>query len=248
MTAEAKIFWWPNISKDSEEKVKNCISCLSSSKNLIYQKPKNESGKIKVPTEPGQEIQIDFTGNLHNKNLNGENQQLIVIDRFSKWPTVKICRTAETKEVINFLTQHFNSYGIPEKIKTDKGGAFISKDYSEFCESKHIELEYCTPRLHAATGATERAKQTIKNLILATLENNLCLTECVNRALKVMRFTIHTGLKTTPLELHHGRKPRTELSNLVKDGKSYLIGPNYLFQLRKNQRYQFTCREMRKEM
>ena len=37
-----------------------------------------------------------------------------------------------------------------------------------------------------------------------------------------MRFTIHTGLKLTPFELHHGRKPRTELTNLVKDGISFL--------------------------
>ena len=37
-----------------------------------------------------------------------------------------------------------------------------------------------------------------------------------------MRFTKHTGLKLTPFELHHGRKPRIELTNLVKDGKSFL--------------------------
>ena len=71
-------------------------------------------------------------------------------------------------------------------------------------------------------NAVERAIQTMKNLIVANLDDNLCLTECVNRALKVMRFTIHTGLKLTPFELHHGRKPRTELTNLVKDGKSFL--------------------------
>ena len=76
-------------------------------------------------TEPGQEIQTDFTRNLHNKKLNGGNQLLIAIDRFSKWPTVKICKTAETKELNNFLTQNFNLYGIPEKIKPDKDGAFI---------------------------------------------------------------------------------------------------------------------------
>ena len=154
--------------------------------------------------------------------MNGENQLLIAVDRFSKWPTVKICKTSETKEVINFLKQNFNLYGIPEKIKSDKGGAFFSKDYIEFCKSKNIETEYSTPRIHTGTGAVERAIQTMKNLIVANLEDNLCLTECVNRALKVMRFTIHTGLKLTPFELHHGRKPRTELTNLVKDGKSFL--------------------------
>ena len=37
-----------------------------------------------------------------------------------------------------------------------------------------------------------------------------------------MRFIVHTGLEKTPFELHHGRKPRTELTNIVKDGKTYL--------------------------
>ena len=54
------------------------------------------------------------------------------------------------------------------------------------------------------------------------MEDGLRLTESVNGALRVMRFPIHTGLKITLFELHHGRKPRTELSNIVKDGKTYL--------------------------
>ena len=32
-----------------------------------------------------------------------------------------------------------------------------------------------------------------------------------------MRFTIHTGLKRTPFEQHHGRKPRTQLTNTNKN-------------------------------
>ena len=32
MTAEANIFWWPNINKDIEDKIKNCIACVSSGK------------------------------------------------------------------------------------------------------------------------------------------------------------------------------------------------------------------------
>ena len=76
--------------------------------------------------------------------------------------------------------------------------------------------------MHTGTGVVQRAIQILKNLIIANLEDNICLTECVNRALNVMRFTIHTGLKTTPFELHHGRKPRTELTNIIKDGRSFL--------------------------
>ena len=57
--------------------------------------------------------------------------------------------------------------------------------------------------------------------MLTNLEEGIELNKSVNRALRIMRFPIHTGLKRTPFELHHGRKPRTELTNVVKDGKTY---------------------------
>ena len=127
MTAEAKIFWWPDINRYIENKVNDCIACPASGKNLKYQIPNIHYGKLKELTKPGQEIQIDFTGKLHIKRMNGDVQILIPKDRFSKWPTVKICKTAETKEVINFLTSNFNLYGIPEKIKSDKGGLYVER-------------------------------------------------------------------------------------------------------------------------
>ena len=145
METEAKIFWWPSKKSDNEMKVKDCTSCLASGKNLKYQLPSKHYGKLEKLTEPGQEIQIDFTEKLHNQKIHGDVQILIAVDRFSKWPTVKICKTAETKEVIQFLTSNFNLYGIPEKIKSDKGGACISKEYREFCKNRNKEIEYCTP-------------------------------------------------------------------------------------------------------
>ena len=163
MLAESKIFWWPNMCKEIEDKTKNCVACMASGKNLNYQLPKNNFEKLKTLTEPGEEVQIDFTGKLNHKKLNGKHQILIAIDRFSKWPTAKICKSWETKEVLTFLKQNFNLYGIPEKNKTDKGGAFIAKEYRDFCKSKNIEIEYSTPRLHTGTGVVERAIQTLKN-------------------------------------------------------------------------------------
>ena len=70
--------------------------------------------------------------------------------------------------------------------------------------------------------------------MLTNLEEGTDLTESINCALRVMRFTIHTGLKRTPLELDHGSKSRTELTNIVKDGKTtHRIGQKYLFSTNK---------------
>ena len=61
---------------------------------------------------------------------------MIAVDRFSKWPKVKICKTAETKEVISFLTNKTNLFGIPEKIKPDRGGAYIQKNTKNFARTE----------------------------------------------------------------------------------------------------------------
>ena len=110
MTSEAKIFWWLGMKQDIENKVKNCTACLASGKSLEYRLPKNHYEKLGKLSEPGQEIHIDFTGKLHNKNLHGEVQILIAVNRWptSKWSTVKFCKTSETKKIIYFLTSNFN--------------------------------------------------------------------------------------------------------------------------------------------
>ena len=142
--SEAKIFWWPGLKQDIENRVKDCTACLASGKNLKYQLPKKPLRKIRkiIRTRSRNtnrlEIQI---GKLHNKNLHGETQIRIAVNRFSKWRTVKVCKTSEAKKVINFLTSNFNLYGIPKKFKSDRGGAFISKGYKKFGKERNIEIE-----------------------------------------------------------------------------------------------------------
>ena len=63
MSAEAKIFWWPNMQKEIEDKTKNCVACMSSGKNLKYQLPKQNFGKLKTLTEPDKKSKLIFREN-----------------------------------------------------------------------------------------------------------------------------------------------------------------------------------------
>ena len=45
--SNAKIFWWPEMRKDIEQKVKDCTACLATGKNLKYQIPKKSIRKIR---------------------------------------------------------------------------------------------------------------------------------------------------------------------------------------------------------
>ena len=75
-----------------------------------------------------------------------------------------------------------------------------------FCKSGEMEKQYSSSRLHTGTGAVEREIQTLKILIIANLEDKIVSTENINRAFRVMRFTIRTKYKVSSFELLHGRE------------------------------------------
>ena len=127
MYNDAAIFWWPNMREDIEKKSKTCSACLNAGKNLKFQIPQTEKSKIEPPKTPGEEIQIDFTGNLNNKKLQSNPFILIAVDKKSRWPVAKICKNTNHETVISFLDEYINVYGVPKQIKSDKGGDFISK-------------------------------------------------------------------------------------------------------------------------
>ena len=195
---------------------------MSSGKNLQYHLPSREKIKLPPLTEPGKEIQIDFFDKLHNKHVAGEPLILIGINRHSKWPVVRRCKSTQTKEFKKFSENSITFRGVPEKTKYDWGSAFISREYKMFRNIQKNEKEYSPPRLHTGMGAVERAIQTLKNLIFANLDVKIRLTESINQELRVMRFTIHTGLRVSPFEQHHRREPIPELINIIKGNQSYL--------------------------
>ena len=88
---------------------------------------------------------------------------------------------------------------------------------------------YGTTNLHTGTGLVERTIQSLKNLILANIEDDQNLRESVNRALHVVRFTRHSEIKKNPFELHFKQTPRTKKSNLKNSisAKKKMAEPKY---------------------
>ena len=74
-------------------------------------------------------------------------------------------------------------HGVPEKMKSNRGSAFIAKEYKVLCRSRNIDIKFSPARLQTGTGAFERAIQTLKTLIIANLENKIGLTENISCAL-----------------------------------------------------------------
>ena len=118
------------------------------------------------------------------------------------------------------MESYISPYGIPERIVTDQGTAFTGQGFKKFCGRLNIDLLYSTPNIHTRTGLVERTIGSLKQLIKAFLSEGVGLKEALIRALGNLRLTPHSKIKITPFELHFGRRPNTELRNLMAKGIS----------------------------
>ena len=172
--------------------------------------PKNQNLNRQNTQE--KKSKMNFTGNLNSKHLDSSLFVLVAVDKNSRWPVAKICKNTNHDTVLPFPREYINVYGVPKTIKSDNGSAFISK--KSFCKEYILFRRYGTPNLHTGTGLVERTIQSLKNLTKINLEATENLRESLNKALCVLRFTIHSETKKTSFDLHFGREPGTKSSNL----------------------------------
>ena len=111
----AEAFWWPGMNRDVHEKAETCPSCRAAGKNIITQIPSTEKNNLENLTKPNQEIQLDFAGPIKSKSR-GDVYILVAVDRFGKWPTAQVCKSADTRTVLKFLTEYFTNNGTPQCI------------------------------------------------------------------------------------------------------------------------------------
>ena len=62
---------------------------LRRQESIIPKTTNQTKTKIEPPRTPGKEIQIDFTGNQHNKNLPSSSYIFFAVDNISRWPVQK---------------------------------------------------------------------------------------------------------------------------------------------------------------
>lgn len=94
---------------------------------------------------------------------------IVVVDRFSKWPEIEICETADTDEILAFLTIVFLREGIPRMITSDNGPQFTSEKWNAFMKRSGIQTKH-TPVYHpAGNGLAERFNRVIMGSIQAAI-------------------------------------------------------------------------------
>jgi transposase InsO family protein len=107
------------------------------------------------PRSPSQPIyhltyhhQIWFIDHMHLRTLpDGQKvYSLIIVDGMSRVIlSDEICLSKDARDAVLILLQAFVSWGLPEEILSDNGGAFISILYRLFLARLRVKISYTTP-------------------------------------------------------------------------------------------------------
>ena len=148
--------WWPRMSKQIEEFVRNCTTCAKDQKNCA-----EPLMTTPFPSRPWQRIATDLF------ELR-KDDYLLVIDYFSRYAELAKLSTTTSPSVITHLKSMFARHGCPETLVSDNGPQYASEKFAKFSEQYGFEHITSSPRYPQSNGEIEKAVRTVKEKLRTT--------------------------------------------------------------------------------
>jgi hypothetical protein len=242
------------ISNDDTDKSTECEICITTK---MTKKPFKPS--TRKTTRPLELVHTDVIGPLKTPTPQGSRYAISFIDDFSR--ITKIYLMKEKSETIEKFQYYLADMGTPttlnastlkeelkeeEKntpmdtyenfstiraIRSDNGGEYTSKNFTELCLKHGIRREFTIPHTPEQNGVAERTWRTLLNMSRSLLKNANLEDKWWGNALAFAAYIknrSHTKAlpnNKTPFEMFFGRIP--DLSNLRTFGcKAFTINDN----------------------
>uniref|UniRef100_A0A1A8CXN4 Gypsy retrotransposon integrase-like protein 1 n=1 Tax=Nothobranchius kadleci TaxID=1051664 RepID=A0A1A8CXN4_NOTKA len=185
--------WWPGLSGQINDLVKNCTICIKERTNPV--EPLMPS---QLPERPWQKVGADlFTFNNSN--------YVLLVDYYSKFVEIAKLTPTRSEDVIVHLKSIFSRHGIPELLYSDNGPQFSSQQFKDFAAAYGFMHVTSSPGFAQSNGEAERHVQTVKSLLKKAKDPYLAL-------LAYRATPLANGY--SPAQLLMGRRLRTPVPQL----------------------------------
>lgn len=153
-----KEFFIPNLREKIERFVRSCVTCILAEKKagkqegLLYSIDKDD--------KPIVTFHMDHLGPMPSTSRNYK-YILTIVDAFTKFTWIFPVETVTTDETLKKLRTVTHVFGNPARLITDRGTAFTSSSFKEFCTGENIELIHTTTGVPRGNGQVERIHRII---------------------------------------------------------------------------------------
>lgn len=188
--------WWPGITKDVANLRVNCGDCNVQSPSH----PAAPPTPLDNPLYPMEQICGDYF-------TYRSRDYLVLVDRYSNWPTVHLPKNGGANELIRILRNQFCTFGVPVSLATDGGPSFMSYEVGTFLQRWGVSHRV-SPAYHPHSNLrAETAVKTIKRLIMDNVAPDGSLnTDKMVAALLQYRNTPDRDVKLSPAQILFGRE------------------------------------------
>ena len=160
MTARANMsVFWPGITAHIANLRERCADC----NRIAPSQPNGPPTPLLEPEYPFQCICADF---FTYKGIH----YLIIVDRYSNWPTIK--RTSRATGLISSLREEFVTYGVPEELSSDGGPEFVAAETQKFLKAWGIHHRISSVAFPHSNCRAEIGVKTCKRLIMSNTGPN----------------------------------------------------------------------------
>lgn len=151
---------------------------------------------------------VDHLGPLESTSKQ-YNHIFAVIDAFTKFTWLYPTKSITTREVVERLDKQKYTFGNPIRIISDRGTAFTSQEFKNYCEQEKIQHHRITTGFPMANGLIERINRVIIPILTKMSLRNLGKWyQHVSKLQQALNSTFHRSIAKTPFRLLKGVEMR----------------------------------------
>ncbi|GFX80770.1 hypothetical protein TNCV_4694811 [Trichonephila clavipes] len=160
---------------------------------------------------------VDFIGPLPSTKKSYQ-YNFTVVDAFTTFTWLYPVKTVSAESALEKLKQQQKTFGNSIRNFSDRGSAFTSKLFNDYCDEEniqHLQIAIGVPR---GNGQVERIDRTLIPVITKlSLDDSTKWYKYVDRLQRILNSTICRSTKWIPFELLVGTKMRNKEYILIKD-------------------------------
>lgn len=162
-------YYVPQLAMKIKRQIQCCVKCI------LAERKRGKHDGLLAPIPKG-EVPFDTYHVDHIGPMEATEKLykylFVVVDSFTKYVWIYPTKRTTAQEAIQKLAQQSEYFGNPRRLVSDKGAAFTSSEFKEYCTSQNIEHVEITTGIPRGNGQVERVNQ----VILAML-TKLCVND-----------------------------------------------------------------------